>query len=235
MRLPEKKEIDKLKILERESEVKEGLKLSRKVDEVRVELIKEENKLAQFRTETTKAVQQEIDALIARNNELKVENEILDRANKLLKEPFDKEWEELHQQRMIELNDNADRIEKARIEIEQQKAQISLMSAQIVKDKESIAFSLKEAYNEREVAKKQRLQADIVLENARISQAEAQSRIDAENNQLDKKAQGLALQLRDIQVREAAIQKSVRELARRERFINSKYKVLMNTEKALKQ
>ena len=57
MRLPEKKEVDRLKLLEQQEEAKIGLKLARQVDDVRIELIKEQNNLEKFRTETTKLVQ----------------------------------------------------------------------------------------------------------------------------------------------------------------------------------
>ena len=52
MRLPEKKEVDRLKLLEQQEEAKIGLKLARQVDDVRIELIKEQNNLEKFRTET---------------------------------------------------------------------------------------------------------------------------------------------------------------------------------------
>ena len=93
MRLPEKKEVDRLKLLEQQEEAKIGLKLARQVDDVRIELIKEQNNLEKFRTETTKLVQKEIDSLFQTKESLKYENDVLERHNKNLKAPFDEEWE----------------------------------------------------------------------------------------------------------------------------------------------
>src|ERR1700733_986845 len=206
MRLPEKSEIEKTRLLEQQEQAKIGLRFAKQVDDVRLELIKEQNNLEKFRTETSKAVQLEIDALIAKNNGLKLENEILDRSNRLLKEPFDREWEELNQKRKKELDENVRVIEKTRIEIEQEKAQISRIRSQNDQDRVSIELRLKEASEAKEKAKNEVMQANSMLEDAKIFKAEAQSRIDAENNNLDKKAQELALKLRDIEVGESDIQ-----------------------------
>lgn len=223
MRLPEKSEVEKSRLLEQQEEAKVGLKLARQIDSIRLELIKEQNNLSKFKTETTKLVQDEIDVLIQKNKDLKLENDKLEHSNKLLKEPFEKEWKELHERRVNELHENTNRIEKARVAIEQDQAKISLIRSQNEKDKESIARSLQEAYNSNEVAKTARLQAENILESARIVKAEAQSRIDAENNQLDTKTQELALQLRDIQVRESLIEKENNKLSEKEHFIRNKY------------
>jgi hypothetical protein len=228
MRLPEKKEVDRLKLLEQQEEAKIGLKLARQVDDVRIELIKEQNNLEKFRTETTKLVQKEIDSLFQTKESLKYENDVLERHNKNLKAPFDEEWESIRNIRIGELDARYD-------EVEHIKTSIARIRLQNEADRVAIELQLKQASEAREKAGSELKSADSILENARIQQAEVQSRIDAENNQLDKKTQELSLQLRDIQVREAALQKSARELARRERFINSKYKVLMQTQQALQK
>ena len=235
MRLPEKKEVDRLKLLEQQEEAKIGLKLARQVDDVRIELIKEQNNLEKFRTETTKLVQKEIDSLFQTKESLKYENDVLERHNKNLKAPFDEEWESIRNIRIGELDARYDEVEHIKTSIERERAEIARIRLQNEADRVAIELQLKQASEAREKAVSELKSADSILENARIQQAEVQSRIDAENNQLDKKTQELSLQLRDIQVREAALQKSARELARRERFINSKYKVLMQTQQALQK
>jgi hypothetical protein len=235
MRLPEKKEVDRLKLLEQQEEAKIGLKLARQVDDVRIELIKEQNNLEKFRTETTKLVQKEIDSLFQTKESLKYENDVLERHNKNLKAPFDEEWESIRNIRIGELDARYDEVEHIKTSIERERAEIARIRLQNEADRVAIELQLKQASEAREKAGSELKSADSILENARIQQAEVQSRIDAENNQLDKKTQELSLQLRDIQVREAALQKSARELARRERFINSKYKVLMQTQQALQK
>jgi len=73
MRLPERNEIEKARILEREEDMKAGLALAKKIDQVRLEYIREKNNLEKFRTETTKLVQKEIDDLIIIRDSLKKE------------------------------------------------------------------------------------------------------------------------------------------------------------------
>ncbi|MDE1941312.1 MAG: hypothetical protein KGI66_04290 [Patescibacteria group bacterium] len=233
MKLPSKSEIEKSKRLEREMEVKEGLKIAKKVDDVRVELLKAQNDLDKFKNETTKRVQSEIDSLLSRKSELQTENEILERTNKLLKEPFDKEWEELNRKRKEELDENARVIELTRIEIESEKKRINDVRTNLEANNASIESKLKEAEQARIVAKEKEYKAHKLLEETEINQAEIQSKLDAETNQLKKKEEELALTLRDIQVREAAIQKSAQALAKRERFINDKYATLQRSARAL--
>lgn len=235
MRLPEKKEVDRLKLLEQQEEARTGLKLAQKVDAVRLELIKEQNNLEKFRTETTKLVQKEIDSLFQTKENLKYENDVLERHNKNLKAPFDEEWEAIRNIRIGELDARYDEVEHIKTSIERERTEINRLRLQNEKDKESTTLALKQATEAREKAGSELKSADSILENARIQQAEVQSRIDAENNNLDKRTEELALKLRDIQVRESAMEKSARELARRERFINSKYKVLMQTQQALQK
>ena len=235
MRLPTKSEIEKETVLERQNTILEGVRLAKKVDEVRIELLKEKNNLEKLRTETRKALQKEIDDLFAQRDSLTHENEILDRTNKLLKEPFDKEWEALHEKRMQELNENADRIEKAKIAIEAENARIRALLIQKEKDGIAAKLALNEAHRERMESKNKLHEATEIMENAQVYKAEAQSKIDADNNQLEKKKEELALVLRDIEVREASLARASAQLAKRDRFINSKYKALMNAQQQLKK
>lgn len=235
MRLPTRNEIEKAQILDREVEMREGLKLAKKVDEVRLELVREQNNLNKFKNETIKLVQAELDALQFKRDSLKKENEILERHNSNLKQPFDQEWETIKQVRLSELDNDYDLLQEDKQNVESLQVHLSEIRAKIEKDSKLVELRLLEAENNRQKAQEKFSEAHQLLEQAEIRKAQIQSHLDAEINQVNKKAEVVALQLRDIEVREAALAKSVAELARRERFINSKYKVLMQTQNALKQ
>lgn len=235
MRLPEKSEIRKLSLLEQQEEVKIGLRLARQIDDVRLELIKEQNNLNNFRNQTAPMIQKEIDLLFAQKKSLETENEILEHHNQNLKNPFDEEWEKIRKMTVAELDRKMEIVEDYESFVKTETEKIYRIRSDKDKELENAKHISQQVSEEREQATRERMSADKILENSKIQAAVAQSRIAAENNQLDKKKEELALTLRDIQVREAAIEKSVRELARRERFINSKYKVMMQTQNALQQ
>lgn len=75
MKLLDKQDIQKRKATERKSEVDEGMKLARKVDELRRAGAEEESKLSAFRLMSLKAIQAEIDDRIAARDMLSAEIE----------------------------------------------------------------------------------------------------------------------------------------------------------------
>lgn len=81
MRLLQKNEIEAKKTSERRFQLDEGLKTVKKIETVREILALEESNLRKFRETTTKIVQQEIDALIAKKGRL--EQEVKELENKL--------------------------------------------------------------------------------------------------------------------------------------------------------
>lgn len=234
MKLANRTELERDKEQERRLELNEGLKLARKVDEVRIELVKEQNNLQKFKEETTTRVQAEIDNLIKHNAELKRVNEILSRSNKTLYEPFDKEWEELNWQRKEELDRNCLIIERDKIVIEQDRTQIAILRRQAEEQSGIIETKLKEAEDARIKARVAKEKAEKSFTEAEIHQAEVISQLDAERNQINKKAEEVALQVRDMEIREASMKRTIEALAKREIFVNDKYRQLQRTVEALK-
>ena len=223
MRLPTKTEVEREQALERQAEVMEGLKIAKKVDVVRLELVKEQNNLEKFRKETTKLVQSEINDLFQKKQALIFENDVLERHNKNLKAPFDEEWENIRQTRVNELDERMGYLEKERISLKQEKADISVTQLQIEREKETIKITLEDATTRQSEALDKLKNADSILENAKIQANREQTRIDNENNNLSKRAEAVALEVRDIEVREEALKMSAKELASRQRFIDQKY------------
>jgi chromosome segregation ATPase len=127
------------------------------------------------------------------------------------------------------------RLEKFKIEAAQEGAEALKILSQNKKNEKIIEARLEEATRARESAKKDIDRAEKILKDAKERQSRTEEQIAIENGTIEKKVEEAALKLRDIQVREAAIAKSAAQLARRERFINSKYKVLMQTQNALRK
>ncbi len=73
LKLLPKSEVDRLKNIDRQKEVEEGLKLSRRVDGLRRLVSQEEAVLEKFRSETVKGIMQEIADLNAQKEQLEAE------------------------------------------------------------------------------------------------------------------------------------------------------------------
>lgn len=70
-RLLDKRTVHAELATERKQEIDKGMELAKKIDALRATLLEEKERLERFRTETVKAVQAEIDALIRKRDLLK--------------------------------------------------------------------------------------------------------------------------------------------------------------------
>jgi molecular chaperone DnaK (HSP70) len=68
--LPKQREVDILKVKERQAEIEQGVALARKIDQLRTLLSKEEANLTKFRDETVKEVLSQIKELIIKRDNL---------------------------------------------------------------------------------------------------------------------------------------------------------------------
>lgn len=96
LRLLTKREIDKKKSVERQREIDEGMKISRRVDSLREIEAEESASLDLFRTTTIEGIHKEIHEVTLERNELKTEVSALeDRKAEALK-PLTDEWTSLN-------------------------------------------------------------------------------------------------------------------------------------------
>lgn len=101
MQLLDKKKIAIQKSIERETEVKEGMKLAKKVDALREMAANEESKLTKFRMESLKIIKDEINVLVTEKTALEAEiTSIKDRRTELQK-PLDSSWDDLKRHRLL--------------------------------------------------------------------------------------------------------------------------------------
>lgn len=94
-RLLDKRVINAEQAAQQRQKIVEGISLAKKVDAVRESLGEEQTRLDKFRAETTKRIQQEIDARINERNELIKGNERLKEERIRLQAPLDlkEEWD----------------------------------------------------------------------------------------------------------------------------------------------
>ena len=95
MRLLPKSEIDTLKAKQRQREIDEGLKLTRRVDSIREAIGEEEANLEKFRRETIASIQSEIEPLADKRDLLKKEVQELKSEREEALKPIDDKKHEL--------------------------------------------------------------------------------------------------------------------------------------------
>ena len=160
-RLLKKSEVDQAKAKDRQREIEEGLKIARRVDNLRETHAEEEASLEKFRSETISRINEEITKVSDRRDELKVEVAYLEKRKNKALESLSSEWENL---------------EKAQEKVEKEKEVLA-------QEKEEIRTLKKEAKAARNEAEKDRLRASDASERQKILLAEAdQSRKEAKES-----------------------------------------------------
>lgn len=98
MKLLPKSEIDRRKAVEQKTAVDEGLKLARKVDNLRQTVAEEDAALQKFRKETLATIHDEISKEVKKRDELKQEVSVLEDRRVKLQVPLDEAWASLREE-----------------------------------------------------------------------------------------------------------------------------------------
>lgn len=179
MKLLPKSEIDKMKAVERKREIDEGLKLAKRVDNLREVAAAEEASLRKFRNETVKVIYDEITKEEQKLNALKGEIVRAQKEREELKKPLDAEWA---------------RVEKA-------KAAINLREISVTEREKGVSA------NERAL-KDTREEARVLLGQAKIKNELARTRLHSADNDA-KEAKVTLNNARDIEKKARAFEASV--------------------------
>ncbi len=94
--LPRKVDIDKARAQERKLEIDAGLSLAKRVDALRETKLQEEKNLREWRENSIKAVQYEIDQYCEERENLRKQNDAARQLRDKLLEPLDHEWTHLN-------------------------------------------------------------------------------------------------------------------------------------------
>lgn len=97
--LPKKQDIDREKNLERKKEIDSGVQLATRIDKLRETKANEERALFEWRKNSIKLIQREIDDYITVRDNLKNQTEEAEVYRKKLLEPLDNEWILLNQEK----------------------------------------------------------------------------------------------------------------------------------------
>lgn len=192
MKLREKSQIDRGRAVEQQQEIDRGLKLAKRVDELRVEKAKEETDLKNWREKTLQITQSEIDTKIVERDALTKQNEALVEERLRLQAPIDltKEW---------------GKVNKDRLDIEKWKRELFEREASVI-NRELLLQELPE--REKKIVEKEK-QADLYLTETNQNYDKVETiRKDLEARK--REAEG------DIQTKYSALQEREKDVAARE-------------------
>lgn len=211
LRLLQKSEIVQAKSLERKLEIDEGLKLARRIDNLRKIATEEEKSLEQFRRETTSHIYNEI-ALLTEQKEVLTQEviQLLHTREKLL-EPLHNEWELVKKQKVkveediLELHTKIDAVNEQEEILKEKLLQIEI-------DTKNIAIEKQSSFKELTEAVKAKKQADLYLQEAMETRIEANSFVATAKANASEKERTFKVREKNIEDKEQELQDLQKEL-----------------------
>ena len=209
MRLLPKSELDKKKASQRQREIEEGLKLTRRVDSLREVAAEEDTKLEKYRAKTVAAIQAEIGPLDIKLGTLKKEIKELEDTRKNLLVPLDAEWK---------------KVETVKETLEKDRLYVRSMQREVIKDRKEAASLLVKAEDNKihtEVMEKKAAdglkdvtiklrdaseimeQAGITKKAAEVYQNEGLATIAEENRKLGLRTEALVMKEEEVAIEQA--------------------------------
>lgn len=224
MRLLPKSEIDKAKAAQQQRDVDEGLKLARRIDNLREVLAQEDANLQKFRRETVAKIGAEIAKLEQKKSTLTGEISHLNRERRQLMKPLDEEWGKIH---------------KANAQIDKRRGELSSWEIIVSNRERDTKAAVKQAgealakaaiRDERtaellEDADKASKKADSALKNAKEVEAKALALKEAVEKEFAERDMNMAARERGLDMREANIATSEAELAKEWELLEDRKKM----------
>lgn len=232
MKLLDKRQIQVEKSTERKTEIEQGLKIARKVDELRQTLAKEQQALTVFREETTKDVRSKIADLVNKKNTLEQEVSLLERRRRELLEPIDKE-----QQLLTDSKRHVDsKIEELKLlekSLSLKKDELNTRARDIMIEEERIKDEKKQTHQNLEQSLEKTKEAEKLLSVSRETCNQNEKMYQERIQELDTREANIASIERNQDMRSKYLDSKEVELNNRERIINDKYTLLERTQKRL--
>jgi hypothetical protein len=229
MRLLKKDELFAVKASEKRQEIDVGMKLAQRVDSLRQLNTKEELNLTKFREETTKIVQEEIDNLITKKNELDFSVRVLEGKKKLLSKPFEEEWESISNSTIAELNSRDLAIQKREELLAKSEKTLQERFNDYILEKRSLDVIKSSTEKDAQETQEKLIEARKLWVETKQKSDKAAASIASQETSIKNREIEIAYKEKDFLLREEVIQEAAKELANRERFINDKYKTLQRT------
>lgn len=211
MRLLKKSEVDQAKTAQQKRDIEEGVKIARRIDNLREVAAQEEASLAKFRRETIAKINTEISTLQDTKEKLSGEILQLEDQRKKLMIPLDDEWDKVHKAKQDLSQRERDLIDKESYLLHREE-EVSKISTKL--SNLSIKTSLKderatELLNE---ANNRVKEIETTLSNAKLIEEKALNLKKEFDKEIRERDSNIASKERSLEMREANIIKQEIEL-----------------------
>lgn len=230
MRLLNKSDIAKAKANEQRMNVEEGLKLAKRVDNLREVAAQEEVSLAKFRKEQIAKINEEITKAEGKKSSLFKEVKDLEERRKELQKPLDDEWSRINKERLS--------LESFREEVAERSARVNDKEQGVREALEKAGRQLAQAATKNDLSSDKLREADSAakaasksLENAKKVEAQALALKEKAEKEVAERLEKVALREKGADNREKENTRISKELKNKERAINDKYKTLLRSQK----
>jgi len=197
MKLLEKNEIIKIKSVEKEMEIREGIKLAKKVDSLRELSAKEQDNLIKFRNETVRKVTNEVNSVIQERDTLKNEVISLKEQRKELLKPLDEEWAKIDVKQK-ELVTFSQELNNKYISFEQEKKDFEVGKTRLEEDKQRISEEKDLTTKNLADSEAKKVKIDNVLASTEETKAEILKHLSEKEQKLIARETNIASAERDI-------------------------------------
>jgi len=232
MKLLSKQEINAHKAVEKKQQIDEGMKLARKVDNLRALALAEDEALRKHRDETLSAITKEIEDLLSRKSTLSSEVSALEARREEALKPLDAEQEELEKIR-VEVVAEKEALALAKNTLKAEKEKIAADAAQVEKDRVFAENLTEAAWEAAKEVKRDIATADTYLAEATKTKENAEERAKEARIELAERETALLGRERDIAAKEVKIAAQQKKLNEKEREIADRYATLLRSEKRI--
>lgn len=230
LRLLKKSEIDSAKVADQQRLASEGMKLAKRVDNLRETAADEEAALSKFRVETISHINAEILLETKKKNLLVKEVSDLEDRKRIALVPLDEEWQKVNI-RKDELTEYAVSLNEDKSLFEDERKDFEVETERLAVEKKRIEAERKQSVKSLAQAEEYRENSSHALKEAEAIRGEAEQfkkLILQEVSQRDAEA---AAKERDLNIREEYLMAREMAVTKKEQEVNDKYETLLRTTK----
>lgn len=234
-RLLDKKLVNASLATERKQEIDKGIKLVKSIEALQEERGKEENKLEEFRVNTLKSIQIQIDAKVSENDRLALENKRIKEERLLAQAPINlkEEWQRVREESSA-ITSWTDRLTQQSIELLAREEDSRTFSEKLEKEDKRIQEERVLSQRFLEESESKFLQSDQALERAEREAQETLQNAQQRENHVKVREEEATLREVSLSKREREVDVHEIDLANREQKLKSRQELFIKAQAYIK-
>lgn len=225
MRLLERHEVNEKRTIERRLEIEDGMRLAKKVDDLRKLRTAEEQALETFRTKTVSEVTEEIKTLVSQKSILAQEVLDLRRTRAELMVPLDAEWSRVNAEhlRLVGISDSLFDKQKA---LDDADALLQRKKSELSSREDEIMMKIAYLENLKSECEAASLEAEALIARSESAERSHRAFVESKSAHLHAREESVANAERSVNDRRIAQDARELELNARESAISDRYETL---------